>query len=430
MKKYVIHGGVKLKGDVIISGSKNAALPILAATLLTDEEVTLRNVPTLKDVETMVALLARLGKKITTYEDRMVITRDPKAKTSTLHEATYDIVKQMRASIVVLGPLVARYHKAVVSLPGGCAFGPRPVDLHLRGIENLGAKIEIVHGDIHASTKQLKGKTIDLLGEFGSSVLATDNVAMAAALAEGETIIENAAREPETEDLIDFLNAMGAKIEGAGTSELRIHGVKKLHGCDYTIIPDRIEAGTFLVAAAITGGKIKMAYNRPDHLENVFELAKKIGIGIKIQKDFVTVEGKKLSSYKGFHIHTMPYPKFPTDLQSIFTVMASVIPEPCSINEGIYPNRWNHAPELVRMGADIKIENETAVISPVKHGLSSASVQSSDLRAGAALILAGMAAKGKTEVRRIYHVDRGYEKLPEKLRALGAKIDVEADSIL
>lgn len=429
MNKYVVEGGKKLQGDVVISGSKNAALPILAATLLTEDEVILKNVPVLKDVETMISLLAKLGKRIQIEENKMIVRHDPKASLSSRHEATYDIVKQMRASIVVLGPLVAKYHKATVSLPGGCAFGPRPVDLHIRGLEQLGAKIAVHHGDIEAKTSGFKGKTIDLIGQFGSSVLATDNVAMAACLAKGETTIENAAREPETVDLVNFLIAMGAKIEGAGSSILKIRGVKKLHGCEYTIIQDRIEAGTFLVAAAVTGGKVRMKYATPEHLRFVFDLAREIGIGIEERGEWITIKGKKPSSYKGFSITTMPYPQFPTDLQSLFMVLGMLSSGISKISEGIYPNRWNHAPELVRMGADIRVENEMAIMTGVK-SLEGASVQASDLRAGAALVVAALAAGGKTEVRRIYHVDRGYEALPEKLRALGANIQVARDSLL
>ncbi|MBN8217164.1 MAG: UDP-N-acetylglucosamine 1-carboxyvinyltransferase [Spirochaetes bacterium] len=428
MKKYVIQGGAKLHGDVVVSGSKNAALPILAATLLTDDDVILRNVPRLKDVTTMLALLAKLGKKVILEDERLIVQEDVGSR-SVRHEATYDIVKQMRASIVVLGPLVARYRQAIVSLPGGCAFGPRPIDLHLKGLAALGVKIEMKHGDIHASARNLKGASIDLMGEFGSSVLGTDNVAMAAVLASGETVIENAAREPETIDLMEMLGKMGAKIEGAGTSTLRIHGVKKLHGCDWTVIPDRIEAGTFIAAAAVTGGRIRLKACRTDHLEAVLDVCREIGIGISEKAGVVTVTGKKPSAYKGFNLTTMPYPKFPTDLQSLFTVVGALSKGISSLREGIYPNRWSHVPELARMGAQIQVENETAILGECK-GLDGASVQASDLRAGAALVVAGLAARGTTEVRRIYHVDRGYEELPEKLRALGAHITVESDTLV
>jgi UDP-N-acetylglucosamine 1-carboxyvinyltransferase len=428
LKKFVIQGGVRLQGDVVISGSKNAALPILAATLLTDDDVILRNVPQLTDVTTMLALLAKLGKKVLVEEDRLVVREDV-GSASVRHEATYDIVKQMRASIVVLGPLVARYRQAIVSLPGGCAFGPRPIDLHLKGLAALGVKIEMKHGDIHASAKNMKGASIDLSGEFGSSVLGTDNVAMAAVLASGETVIENAAREPETIDLMEMLGKMGAKIEGEGTSTLRIRGVKKLHGCEWTVIPDRIEAGTFIAAAAVTGGRIRMKSARADHLEAVLELCREIGIGVSVKGGVITVTGKKPPSYKGFNLTTMPYPKFPTDLQSLFTVVGAVSKGISSIREGIYPNRWSHVPELARMGANIQVENETAILGECR-GLDGASVQASDLRAGAALVVAALAARGHSEVRRIYHVERGYEELPAKLRALGAHITVESDTLL
>ena len=426
MDKYVIHGGVPLKGSVLISGSKNAALPIMAASLLTKEDIILNNVPTgIRDIRTMISLLAMLGKKVVIEPDRLIIQTKEKHK----YIATYEIVKQMRASIVVLGPLLAICKKADISLPGGCAFGPRPIDLHIKGMEALGADIKLKHGYIEARSQKLKGGQVNLIGEFGPSVLGTDNVLMAATLAKGKTIIENAAREPETADLTSFLQAMGANISGKGTSTLTIKGVKKLHGCEYTIIQDRIEAATFACAGASTGGDIKLKYRYPEHIESMTNLLKEIGVGVSYRSGFYHVKGKPTKTYKGFTVTTMPFPGFPTDMQSLFMALAMVINGNSTITEGIYPNRFNHAPEMVRLGGDIVIEKSTAIIKGGKR-LSGASVQASDLRAGAALIIAALAGKGRSEIHRVYHVERGYEHFPEKLKALGAKIDIKKAKVI
>jgi len=427
MKKYIITGGTKLKGTATVSGSKNAALPILAAALLTSEDIILRNVPVmLRDIRTMIDLLAMLGKRISIEKNRLII-RDTGRKA---YKATYEIVKQMRASIVVLGPLLARYGKAHVSLPGGCAFGPRPVDLHLYGLSQLGAVISMKQGYIDASAKQgLSGKKINLSGEFGPSVLGTDNVMMAASLSEGTTIIENAAREPETADLADFLNAMGADIQGRGSSVLTINGREKLRGCEYSIIPDRIEAGTLMTAAAVTGGSVVLKYGCAEHLESVIQTYTQIGVDIKNKDGCITVEGKNPAHYTPFSITTLPFPGFPTDMQPFLMALGCVIKGVSSITEGIYPNRFTHAAEFNRMGAEITVENNTALIKG-RGKLEGASVQSSDLRAGAGLVVAALAANGKTEVRRVYHIERGYELLPEKLRKLGAHIRQTRDEII
>lgn len=425
MKKYVITGKKPLKGTVSISGSKNAALPLLAASLLTNEDVTLHNMPVLRDTETMIELLAMLGKKVIVENEKVVIKSTGEKK----YKATYDIVKQMRASIVVLGPLLARYKKAHVSLPGGCAFGPRPVDLHLKGLEALGATICMKHGYIDAVANPLVGGRFNMMGEFGTSVLGTDNIAMAATLAKGSTIIENAAREPETEDLMHMLTAMGAKISGIGTSILTIEGVKELHGCEYTIIPDRIEAGTFAIIAAATGSQISLKYNRPEHLEPLLDLFKECGIGSSYKNGVLTITGKNPASYKPFKITTLPYPGFPTDMQSLVMVLGCVAPGISFISEGIYPNRFNHVPEFNRMGANIEVDQNTAIMKECV-GLQGATVQASDLRAGASLVIAALCAEGKSEVRRVYHIERGYEDFVAKLKKIGASIREAKDTLI
>ncbi len=423
MDKYIIDGDVSLKGTIQISGSKNAALPIMAASLLTKEDVILNNIPSrIRDIRTMIALLAVLGKKVVIEPNRLIIQTKEKQK----FIANYEIVKQMRASIVVLGPLLAMWGKANISLPGGCAFGPRPIDLHIKGMKALGAKVKIKHGYIEAKSKGLRGACINLTGEFGPSVLGTDNVLMAAVLAEGETIIENAAREPETMDLANCLKKMGAQISGEGTSKIIISGVKKLHGCEYTVIQDRIEAATFACASAITEGNVKIKYKYPEHIQTVTHLLKEIGVGVNYKNNIYHVKGRPLGTYKGFTLTTMPFPDFPTDMQSLFMALAMVINSNSTITEGIYPNRFNHAAEMIRLGGNIVIEKGTAII---KGGgkLTGASVQASDLRAGAALVLAALVSEGRTELHRIYHVERGYESFPEKLKSLGAKIEVEKE---
>ncbi|HMA99518.1 MAG TPA: UDP-N-acetylglucosamine 1-carboxyvinyltransferase [Spirochaetota bacterium] len=425
MKKYIVKGGKELNGRVKISGSKNAALPVLAATLLTDDTVTLHNIPILRDTQTMFSLLAVLGKKVIINNGAVVIKTEKKNR----YKATYDIVKQMRASIVVLGPLLAKRRKAHVSLPGGCAFGPRPVDLHIKGLRKLDARITFHHGYIDARASRLQGNEINLAGEFGSSVLATDNVIMAASLADGKTVIESAAREPETQDLINFLKAMGADISGSGTSVVTVNGVSRLHGCEYTVISDRIEAGTFLGLAALNKKEIKIRFEQQQHIENILDLLKEIGVKITTKGNWISVKGGRANKYKNFKVTTLPYPDFPTDMQAVMTVVASFIPGICTISENIYPNRFNHVPELNRMGANIRIEKNTAIIHQAS-SLEGASVQASDLRAGAALVIAALKAQGTSEVRRIYHIERGYEDFHKKLKTLGADIDVGSDSLI
>ena len=412
---FEINGGKKLEGRVKISGSKNSALVLIAASILTDEDVILNNIPDLLDIRTSVELLEKLGKKIEFQNNRLVIKQTPNVIT----EAPYDLVNKMRASIMVLGPLLAKYNKCKVSLPGGCAFGPRPVDLHIMGMEKLGAKIKLDNGYIDAQTSGLVGTNIFLAGQHGPYVLGTDNVMMAATLATGQTIIESAAQEPECVDLANMLIEMGARIEGIGTSTLKITGVDKLNGVEYTVIPDRIEAGTFLIAGILIGKQLIIENCNSEHLFFPIEILKDIGADIEVkEKEIIVTGGRKL---KPFIINTKPYPLFPTDLQPMFTVLACYIDGESSISEGIWPDRFQYTQELARMGAEIKVENNTAIINGVKN-LIGAQVMASDLRAGAALVLVGLIAEGTTIVNRIYHIDRGYEKLEEKLSLLGADI--------
>ncbi|HRY60510.1 MAG TPA: UDP-N-acetylglucosamine 1-carboxyvinyltransferase [Patescibacteria group bacterium] len=416
MDNFRITGGKKLNGEVAVSGSKNAALPLMGASLLTDENVVLHGIPDLMDVRVLMEILEYIGKNITFKNGTMMISRGKKIKT----EAPYELVKKMRASIIVLGPLLAKYKKCRVSLPGGCAFGPRPVDLHIKGMEKLGARVELEHGYITAEAEKLIGASMILASEFGSSVLGTDNVLMAATLAEGQTVIESAAKEPECTDLANMLVKMGADISGIGTSVLKIQGVEKLHGVEYTVIPDRIECGTFVVAAILTNSNVVIKNCIPDHLKYPLEILKDSGAKIEIGKDFIKV--KSGGQLKPFSFDTNPYPLFPTDLQAVFMVLACRIIGVSDISEKIYPDRFMHVPELVRLGAKIEIKGQTAII----HGeekLIGADVQASDLRCGAALVLAGLIAEGESVVHRIYHIDRGYEKLEEKLIALGAEIE-------
>lgn len=423
MNKFVIHGGRPLKGTVPIAGSKNAALPLLVASLLTEEDVVLHNVPDLMDVRVLIELLEKLGKKITVTND-VVHIRDTNAKDI---EAPYELVKKMRASVIVLGPLLARYKKARVSIPGGCAFGPRPIDLHIKGLEALGASIRLDHGYIDASAKTLIGASVYLAGKYGSSVLATDNVLMAATLANGTTVIESAALEPECVDLANMLVQMGAKIKGIGTTTLTVEGVKKLHGLAYRAIPDRIEAGTYMLAALATGGKADLTNMNPAHLADPIEQLIQMGAEIKKGETELSVKSKK--RLLPFKIETRPYPGFPTDLQSQFIALAATIDGISSISEGVYPDRFSHVPELIRMGADITIEGSTAIVAGGTR-LVGADVQASDLRAGAALVIAALASENTAQIHRIYHIDRGYERFEEKLTALGASIRREKDDIL
>jgi UDP-N-acetylglucosamine 1-carboxyvinyltransferase len=416
MDKLCIEGGRKLSGTVRISGSKNAALPILAASLLTDEECVISNVPGLKDISTMVKLLASFGREAVLSGDSVRIA--PGEVTN--REASYDLVSTMRASIVVLGPLLARYGEARVSFPGGCVIGPRPIDLHLKGLKALGAQIRVEAGYIEAKAGRLKGTRVYLGGHFGSSVLATANTMMAAVLAEGETTIENAACEPEVIDLTNCLRSMGADISGAGTPTLRIKGVDALRGVSYPVIPDRIEAGTYMIAAAVTGGRLLLENARLEH---------NLALADKLHEAGVTLEQKECGmevSFQGsrtrsIDVTTLTYPGFPTDLQAQIMSMAAVSDGISVITEKIYPERFIHISELNRMGANIILEGSTAIIKGAQR-LSGAPVMASDLRASAALVLAGLIAEGRTEISRIYHLDRGYERIEEKLSNVGAKI--------
>jgi UDP-N-acetylglucosamine 1-carboxyvinyltransferase len=412
--KLLIKGGISLNGTIAVSGAKNAALPILAGTLLSAEPVVVRNVPQLKDVATTITLLQSMGVEVT-FDEKLNV--EANAGNVADRRAPYELVKTMRASILVLGPLVARFGEADVSLPGGCAIGARPVNLHVQGLEAMGADIVVENGYIHARADRLRGAHI----VFDTvTVTGTENLMMAAALAEGETILENAAREPEVIDLADFLNAMGARISGAGTSAIRIEGVRELHGTDYTVLPDRIETGTYLVAAAMTGGKIRLDRAAPDQLEAVIAKLQEAGADIQFGDKSIEIDmrGKRP---KAVDIRTTPYPGFPTDMQAQFCAMNAMAEGVGTITETIFENRFQHVLELQRMGADIQIEGHTAVCRGVKK-LTAAPVMATDLRASAGLVLAGLAAEGETLVDRIYHVDRGYERIEEKLRQLGAEI--------
>ena len=415
MDKLVIQGGVRLDGEIWISGSKNAALPILFATLLTDQKVTLSNLPHLQDITTTIALLGALGVTIS-VDDNMQIT----VESGSLNAVTapYDLVKTMRASILVLGPLLAKYGEANVSFPGGCAIGSRPVDLHLKGLEAMGAEIEVDHGYIKARTDgRLKGANIlmDMV-----SVGATENLMMAAALAEGTTVIQNAAREPEIVDLAQCMNALGAKVEGYGTNTLTIHGVEEMTGGAYSIMPDRIETGTFLAAAAATSGRIKVTRADPESLEAVLLKLKETGAEITQGDDWIELDMKG-ERPKAINLKTAPYPGFPTDMQAQLSVVNAVAEGTGRITETIFENRHMQVQELNRMGANIVVEGNTAVVTGVDQ-LHGAPVMASDLRASAALVIAGMVASGETAVDRIYHIDRGYECIEEKLRQVGARI--------
>ena len=414
MDKLIIHGGLPLSGEIAISGAKNAALPILAATLLTQECMTISNVPHLHDITTTIELLGRMGARIT-VDERMRI----EIENAGLHNffAPYELVRTMRASILVLGPLLARYGKADVSLPGGCAIGSRPINLHLRGLAAMGADISVEGGYIRASAKRLKGAHIalDIV-----TVTGTENLMMAAALAEGRTIIENAACEPEVTDLALCLNRMGARISGAGSDRIEIEGVKSLHGTDYAILPDRIETGTYLVAAAITRGRIRLKNTRADLLESVLAKLTEAGASIATEADAITLDmnGQKPVA---IDIHTSPFPGFPTDMQAQFTAMNCIAEGAGAITEAVFENRFMHVHELQRMGADLKLEGNTTITRGVEQ-LTSAPVMATDLRASASLVLAGLVARGETIVDRIYHIDRGYETIEEKLSQLGADI--------
>ena len=414
MDKLVIKGGEQLSGTVTISGAKNAALPILAGTLLTSELVTVRNVPHLKDVTTTISLLQMMGVRVT-VDHHLNVEVD--ASEVARREAPYELVRTMRASILVLGPLVARFGEADVSLPGGCAIGARPVNLHVAGLQAMGADVAVENGFIKARSDRLKGAHI----VFDTvTVTGTENLLMAAALADGETVLENAAREPEVADLANFLIALGAKIEGAGSSTITIHGVAKLGGGSYEVLPDRIEAGTYLVAAAMTGAKIRLVKVAPDTLEAVLIKLSEAGATITTGDDWIELDmrGRRPNSVD---IRTAPYPAFPTDMQAQFCALNAVADGVATITETVFENRFQHVLELQRMGADIRLEGNTAIIRGVDR-LTAAPVMATDLRASAGLVLAGLAAEGETLVDRIYHVDRGYERIEEKFRRIGATI--------
>ena len=414
MDKLVITGGRPLNGEVRISGAKNAALPIVAATLLAETPMTVTNVPHLQDITTSMELLSQMGVELTIGE-RMTIEVDASIISNPV--APYELVKTMRASILVLGPLLARCGKADVSLPGGCAIGSRPVNLHIDGLRAMGAEIEVKNGIVHAKADRLKGATI--VFEI-VTVTGTENLMMAATLAEGTTILENAAREPEVVDLANCLIAMGAKISGAGTSKITIEGVEKLHGAEYAVQPDRIETGTFLVAAAITGGKVKARDTDPTLLDAVLQKLRIAGADITLGDDWIELDmhGKRA---KAVDVHTAPYPAFPTDMQAQFMALNCVADGAGVVRETIFENRFMHVQELQRMGASIAVEGNTAMVRGVDK-LTSAPVMATDLRASASLIIAALAAEGETHVDRIYHVDRGYQNIEEKLQGLGARI--------
>ncbi|MEW6744155.1 MAG: UDP-N-acetylglucosamine 1-carboxyvinyltransferase [Planctomycetota bacterium] len=417
MDQFHVTGGRPLEGQVRISGAKNAVLPLLAASLLTDEEVVLHNVPNLRDVQTQVQILSELGAEaVSDPKTHRLRTRvvDPSRST-----ASYELVSTMRASFAVLGPLVARRGRARVSLPGGCVIGVRPVDLHLRGLAALGARIEIEGGYVVATAERLRGAEVYLGGSFGSSVLATANVLMAAVLAEGETVIECAAMEPEIEDLGLALCKMGARIEGVGTHRLRVRGVDRLAGLDHAVIPDRIEAGTFLIGAAMTRGDVLAIGARVDHLAAVLERLRSVGAEVTRVAEGVRVRGPE--KVRCLDVTTLPYPGFPTDLQAQMMALATQAEGISLITEKIYPDRFIHVAELNRMGAQIRKEGAQAIVTGGVE-LSGAPVMASDLRASAALVLAGLVARGETEVHRVYHIDRGYETIDAKLQALGAAV--------
>jgi UDP-N-acetylglucosamine 1-carboxyvinyltransferase len=416
MDKLMITGGTPLNGELRISGAKNAALPILAGTLLSETPVTVGNIPHLLDITTTMELLGRMGIGLT-VDEKLNIEVDTSSISS--QTAPYDLVKTMRASILVLGPLVSRFGRAEVSLPGGCAIGGRPVNLHLQGLAQMGAEISVKNGYIHASAKRLRGcrLVLDMV-----TVTGTENLMMAAALAEGTTVIENAAREPEVVDLANFLNTMGAKIHGAGTDIIEIEGVQSLsgNGLNYRVMPDRIETGTYLVAAAMTGGKVKLKDTRPDILDAVIMKLREAGAKITCTEDSIELDMQGQRPH-AVSLRTAPYPAFPTDMQAQFMAMAAVADGVSVITETIFENRFMHVQEMQRMGANIAVESNTAIIRG-KPQLNAAPVMATDLRASASLVLAALVAEGQTVVDRIYHIDRGYECIEEKLSQLGAEI--------
>ena len=417
MDKILVEGGARLSGEIPVSGAKNAALPIMAAGLLPTGASKFDNVPLLNDVGTMAKLLRRLGCEVDGKRTLTIAPPDGAKQGNKQFVAPYDLVKTMRASVLVLGPLVARYGRATVSLPGGCAIGARPIDQHLKGLEAMGATVTLSHGDVEVTAKRLRGAHIvfDV-----PTVTGSENLMMAAALAKGRSVLENAAREPEVEELALVLNKMGAKIQGAGTAVIHIEGVDELHEIEHTILPDRIEAGTFMVAAAITRGDVLIRGARAEHLDAVVAKLRACGVQVTPEADGLRVRGG--GDYAPLDITTQPYPGFPTDMQAQFMTLALCSNGQSLIKELIFENRFMHVLELARMGADIHIDGRVAVIRGGK-ALSSATVMATDLRASASLILAGLIAKGRTEVLRVYHLDRGYERIERKLRKVGAKIE-------
>ena len=413
MDRLVIEGGVPLAGEIAVSGAKNATLPILTAALLTAEPLTVSNVPHLHDVTTMLNLLAQMG-VVVSMDERLGVELTAARIADPV--APYELVKTMRASVLVLGPLTARCGGARVSLPGGCAIGLRPVDQHLKGLQAMGAEVAIEHGYISVRAKRLKGARIcmDLV-----TVTGTENIMMAATLADGTTVIENAAREPEVVDLAHCLNAMGARVQGAGSDVITIEGTDRLHGARYRVMPDRIETGTFLVAAAATGGSIRLTGARPDVLDAVLEKLRESGVHITTGPDWIALETN--GALSAVNVRTAPYPAFPTDMQAQFMVLDSIARGTALVTETVFENRFMHVQELKRLGADIEVEGNTAVVKGVAH-LDGATVMATDLRASASLVLAGLVARGTTTVDRVYHLDRGYERIEEKLSRLGARI--------
>lgn len=425
MDKFLIRGGKPLHGKIEISGAKNSALPCLAATLLTADTVILHNVPYVKDLITQRRLLEDLGATVLTPELR---THKVNAKHVELFEAPYELVKTMRASVLALGPLLARFGQAKVSLPGGCAIGTRPIDLHLKAFEQLGAQVSLESGDVVARAP--KGRLVGAEVDFEKvTVTGTENVMMAASLADGKTVIHNAAMEPEIEDLADLLNKMGARIKGAGTPQIDIEGVEALGAAEHTIIPDRIETGTFIVAAAITGGELEIKGCRPDHLAAVIEKLQEAGVGIEELNPSTLLVKRDPAGLKGRGVTTEPHPHFPTDMQAQYMALMTQAEGTSTVIETIFENRFMHASEMMRMGADIHIAGSHAVINgPTK--LSGARVLASDLRASASLVLAGLCASGETQIDRVYHIDRGYETIEKKLRSVGAEIERLKENVI
>lgn len=417
MDKLIIEGGIPLNGEVTISGAKNAALPILCASLLAETPLKLSSVAALKDIDTTLKLLDIMGVKVIRDADKVELDASEVGS----FEATYEMVKTMRASILVLGPLLARFGSARVSLPGGCAIGSRPVDLHIKGLQAMGAAIHITHGYIQASTLHLPNRRLQGARYYMDmvTVTGTENLMMAAALAAGTTILENAAKEPEVVDLAECLNKMGAKIKGAGTDVITIEGVERLSGTSHNIVCDRIEAGTYMVAAAMTGGKVKLNNVQANLLDAVIEKLREAGADVAVGEDSITVESD--GKLKAVNIRTAPHPAFPTDMQAQFMAMNAMSEGVAKVTETIFENRFMHVQELQRLGADISIDGNTALVQGVSH-LDGAIVMATDLRASASLVLAGLVARGETVIERIYHLDRGYEFLEDKLTALGAKV--------